>query len=1106
MANYNEQQGLSFKIPQKNNSLPKAEAPILELVTYPFRFYRYCYLSKESKGQTVNVANIFFHWSNISMIPFDKSGFLYIYYEKKLTKDKYDLENGAEYMLKSRQSDNKEPAASTYAKIHPKSPDNLTEGDWDMADYTQFINFNEGDIVWIAYSEVRWSKHFRQRVLNDFEQVKKRFQRLDVSKFTTESDKSVQVLKDYPITNHYAIWEKESPEDSALNIIYGYAQIDGDKYYNFVTAAATLFVDDQCKIVKKENELFQDYIHKISTGIDPETNESCRDSEAYKSLFMSASVLYSVLLDMTDEKKSYSEDNSPIKKAQTYKLEKLLALSERDKMKENIYRLQDEVTLTMNSGWFKIALLEYIDNCGDNRLKGKETIFDYFQKIKHNPYNTDIHIFSFDSYNMSRKSEGFDLTKYDKIIEYSCKCFLFSDKEEEKKYKDIDTSVLTYDDINDNLDTIKLLLNLTITEAELFKHNPKGRSFESIYNALANIEKEDADAINLPADLNNLTSAAARALTFTDNILFYFCMYVTTSEQLHQLLNQVVTHKTLIEDLGLGLVKEKERVDKVLASLYENYDEVMAKLNGELTEAETELRRADAQKNPTSIRKSKKKDKRVEKAQKNRDSKVDEIAATQKEHGAKVKAAKEEHNSIALKYNQKLRTAKWEKGEIERIDIETYKRDTFKTVRKIQKSPLWENIIFSVSMAGVISSVYINYNETRKERSRIMANGLGLTSSIFQLLAVMGDKAVENGLIDWERIAKKLKLKNQNMTLGMRFGFASAIFQIGADLFYAYHAASRGNMNAASLYATSAASLAGATYIFWSISVATRTGATISAPAPYVAGALMVVSIITGIMAGYYDYNDMENFIADSVFGKGGLWTSKELDKTRFDTSFKVGMALYNNKEGYSEESYTGLGFTDANLQNFNEMFDIVRSLYVPFRCVFHGTDAEILKKRKGSDTQLMQYNQFRLYMLCADGIVNNGILEYEVRIYPYGVQGGKGGYFVLKLIPEKHIDKKGKEGILVRFVLNQSDIDTHKRGCDNPGKLPENPYLLALVRIRQEENRYNLEDEREFFPTLRNGEDCFFGFGFHIKCRYRNPRYFSMALKPDRLSNFLKN
>ncbi|MBD8347646.1 toxin VasX [Dysgonomonas sp. HGC4] len=1101
-----------FKIPQKDISQPIAVSHEIKTVSVPFCFFRYTYTkSKEAFKDTVEVGSYIFDHSLVGIMPFDKEGFLYIYYENKGVRDKYDYDYGAEYQLNVFKADNGTYQNAMYTKIHPNSKDTERDIDWNIKGTESHINFDKGDIVWVAFSEVRWSKSFRERIMNDFEMVKKRFQCIDINSFVEESNKVTNPLKAY--SNYYAVWGKKTEASSILDIVHAYTQEEGVREYVFTIASATLFIDDMCNYVQSENEGFKDYIDRISSGIDPETGGKYSDPDEYQALISSASVLYAVLLDMSDRTKSSKEDETPISLVQDQKFHTLLDLINRGKKKEFIWDLQNKVLGMMNSNWFKYTLLEYLDNHETNVLRGQEFILEYYSKIKDDPYMTDMHLFSFDVYDSLRKGTGYNAVKDNAVIKFSCNHFFYSTKEENEKYTTTQAPSITYADITSDFDIIKLLLNTSISEQQLLKHRSKKITIANIYNKLAQLvdknkkgdiqddegeqpdDSPDETETEQPAlsyEMETLVSSAARLVTFTDSILWYFTAYVSSSEYYMQLSAKVDNLKELMKGLNTTKTTQKGILSDTLIQINESYRE---RLNDHQQKIKSTKYEHTQRTKTTNNRQAKKKNDKLAEKKIDYEKAKAGLESVEKSKAKDIDKAGRIYRNAATDIRADFVKHEWDKSKIN-LEMRTYKQETNPEIQAIKNSPIWINLVFGFSCAGVLSSIYIAKNDKSHEVFRFVGNALGISSAFSQFLAVVGEVYFDNHPGKWKEFVGKMKWKNEAMTFGTRVGIVTGIFQAAADLAYSFHNARKGNHDAAIMYAIAGSSMAMASYCLWSISVATRAATPVSAPMPYLAGALMAVSIVTGIAAGFFEYDEFEDFVAASVFSKGGLFNDKTIDTATYNTSYKMGMKIIGKPSDYADEEYTGLGFTNVNLRKFREMYDVIRSLYAPIKCVVHGSGSPI----KGGDLPLIQYNIFRLWIKYDGGMFAREKLEYEARLYPNGTAGSEPIYIHIKLSADKGKTKDG--GTLFRFSVNDSDIVRAGKTDSNQ----RNACLVLLVRVKSLDGGGSfLIDSETTFPASRNGEDCYFGYKIELLRQYYYYSYFSVELQPKPISELLK-
>lgn len=1135
----------TFQISQKNDPEEIAESNELNIVSYPFRFYRFSYIDAKKNNNWVEINEHVINFQNVTLRPFDKSGFLYIYYEKKIIREDTDYDYGAEYWINSISPDNTYyNSGMSYSKIYSTSGDTLNKNDWDISNYATYINFYEGEVIWVAYSPVRWSKSFRERIMTDFNAVKERFQKVDITEYTERAKKIENPIKSDRLTNHYAIWDKDQNSPN-YNITYAYTKENGFIEYICIVQVATLFVDDMCKIINQKNEDYKEYIDKLVVGIEPETNNAYSEPETYRNLFMSASSLYPILLDYPKDKVSKGKDH-PMDLIQKEKFEILLDLENRTMKKDEILESQRNVLyLIFLSKWFRNSLLEFVDSYPSNVQDGKNLLISFYNILKEDPYATDMHIFSEvvhgNHYNPSKDNETIQLTTQH---------YFFSDENEEKKYKNIDPSTLTYKDLASNCDVIKLLLNTIIDEKDLYPDLDPYADINDLYNAVGEWydNNEAEDVFNQIASSFVAPATLVKTIVSVDSILWYFTNFVTTSAHYRQLENNwTAFHSLFNEKTYLKEVKSHE-LDVELEKLKENHDKIIKNHKESLEKANEKYKNdvsKDAKKKKVgkTNRATNKSNNKIEKSRQDIETAKTGLEAAEETKTSALKKEMGDRKIALQRYIDDIEDIKINRGESHILKVR-YENQKFATTRKIADSFLWTRLIVSFSFAGLASSLYIYKTDTNNNDGRIGANVLNIVSSSAQLVAVAASIFIDRYDNRWEKVAKIFHFKSDSiMRLGTRVAIVSTIFQIVADGIYAYGSFQKGNNKAGAAYLMSAVSASGAVYMLCAVAVATRAGAAISAPAPWISLTLFGISLLSGMAASYFEYDEFQNFLASCAFSNVNSFipifgTNRTIEAQKYKTSYSLGVELFKNRDKYAEEEYTGLGFTNIDLTDYNVMRDVIRTFSVPFRCMLKAKGKEIPSPHS-RDWGCIQYTEFNLQLEYYGGMFISEDLECKALLYEFSSDA----YSEKELLLEdfapielfsnfsveesiESIDELQTQSLILPSDHFPSTEDSRPAPITdrfNPTRelhfsLPElflskgmERYLVVMVRIKSQSSRFVEGVGNDYFPSKRRGEDCYFGHCFSIYKDFfrvagsRPNNEMCLELRPDTQSNILK-
>lgn len=1095
----------------------EAKSPPYELNDIPFYFMRYKYYLKDKlqnigkkreddgsiqmvSGQTDISAN----WKTSKLTPFleesfwlqasdfDYTGYLYIFYEKGISSTGTDYE---EFFLRPVYIESNSNIACNHF-LYPTYPYSEKEGyDKAHAEYTEYLNLHPGNVVWVAFSEVRWSDDYRQKIMGNEDALKKRFQKIDVDKYIENCEKIKQEGKTYLsrfIRSEYMEAETHDEETQTYGIKRNTRYFDfcgyidrNEPMYIIALNSPTLLMQDLCQTVIDGNNYFEQYIKDISTGVnpvsvvDPEsgtaTKEKCEDREAYRALFTSASALYTILNET-----KYSDDESYreiINKSQEFKFKKLLDIDNRRYIKREIDQVRVYIQEFFSIPFFQCALLDYYDNIGRRKLEGKEKLQFWLYAFSLDPKSKDVHIYP----NSGGYSEN-DGSFWD----YSKDFFFYRDASEESKYQNIDAKNLQYKDIlGYNLDIKKLLINAVITEKDLFPLKSEDER--------ARLFSELNDQGNLAGSLTDDTSRAARLLISIENMFVYFSVYVRTKNEWQQLKDQAASIRETLKRNDLDFKSNSLNLDKdfddKVKNILERFDADVEEINSKRQNVENDAGKIKDK----GYHSHEQKVNRSEETQLDLEQKKAELQK-QEEFDRVNKNYSKKDSKLAKQYarDHKMQVVRQDKL---RIEFDTLEMNANKRTYDIYTSPSWARTIRAISYAGLIAGYYAAMTNEKDNTLDNLAHDANILSGVTQVFSVLIAKN-EVALDVVTGTSKKIPWS-------FRFSYLSTGAQIVADFLFCFASFKRRDYRAASLYFTSASS--GMIVLIFSLrgaSVAFGTAGRVTIPAPWVAAIATAISIVTGVLASFLEQTDLESMVKGSVFANGrrggifGIKTNLTLDENKFKTSFQVGDHLYKKRESFATNEFDGFGFTGANLTQFPVMLDVIRSMSGIFKMKLKGRNAE-----KIGNGKWMQYNRFRLWFAYPQNMFDGCTIEYEVRIYPFGVNKDTEAnkeYFIWEIGSPTPFENQTPSGIEFEFVVNPHEIKqkTAEKGWTSKGMIINNPAMVVLGRL--------VSATGDVFPSVNKGMAHYYGININLQSPYRLPIYFELLGKPKSINDIL--
>lgn len=1099
----------------------EAISPPYELINIPFYFMRYRYYLKDKlwnigkkreeegffqieSGQTDSSAN----WKtpkltpflernfNLSVNDFERPGHLYIFYEvgKSSTGKDYD-----EFFLDPAfyASDRKDPWEH-YLQVHIPGCDEK-EKDSHYNEYTFYLNLHPGNIVWVAFSEVRWSDEYREKIMGNKDALKKRFQKIDVDKYI-ENCKNIKHEGITSLTRFIKCEYRETEthdEEKELFMdkrktryveYYGYIADPHDPIYIVALDCPTLLMDDLCNAVLDGYNNFEQYIKDISTGVNPEpvfdkekktsTKEKCEDQQAYKCLFTSASLLYTILNEC-----KYSDDKKYkdiIKASQEFKFEKLLDIDKRRYIKRELDQLRIYIKEFFSLPLLKCSLLDYYDNIGRRKLEGKRHILFWMNVLSLDPKTIDSHIYPY--------MGGYSEYEFN-IRDFCKKSFFYNNETQKNEYENVDPQKLQYDDILDyKLDITKLLLNSIITEKDLYPLRKEEERLQLFYECG---EKEE----DLADMVNDKLSLAARLLLNIENMFVYFSMHVSTTHEWQQLKNQANCILDTLKKNDLEFRQNSMTMDDDFNSKVEG---VLGRHDAEINEIKAKRSNLD---NDPKTKGNKDYHSHESKVRRYEETQLDlaEMKANL-QMDEELKELTKSHNHNQTKLNKKYVFS----SEVQavnqqklRIEFDTLEKNINKKTYDIYTSTAWARTIRAISYAGAIAGLYSAINSDRSNNVEKWANTINVLSGVVQVYSILVAK---------NEIALDIVTNTKGkIPWSVRLGYLSTLVQVIADFLYGWASLNRRDYRAAALYfTTSVTAMVVLVYSLRGASVAFGTAGEVTIPAPWVAGIAIAISIVTGVLAGYLEQADLETFVKGSVFAKGrrggllGLKTNLNLNENEFKTSFQVGNYLYKKRKSFATTEFEGFGITEANLTKFPIMLDVLHSMSGIFKMKLKGMRAE-----KIGDGEYMQYVRFRLWFSSPEKIFKECTIEYEVRIYPYGINEeieANKEYLVWDIGGGTPYRQQEPHGVEFRFTVDSYYL---KQKADEKGLAPRGisfgyPTMVILARL--------VSANGVVLPSENKHGACYYGINISLVQPFNYRAWFQMLGEPDGLRNILFN
>lgn len=363
-------------------------------------------------------------------------GYLYLFYEKKDGAEPEEEEQWEEYYIHPnsliRNTDDGSPQLDEdgkrqfqeldadngyYYRVVKKQrhPDNRCFVTYESIDNpADFIEFSTTDIVWVAYSPVQWSADYLKKTMENKKRREMRFQKLNVAEWLKKG-------KQY-FTGNVAdtIWELpweqkvKNPkiidyrsEGSKFNF-YSYKTKgdtkDPDTYY-FTLNAPINMVSDCIVEIDMQTE---DFVKLTDSLMFFDSEANTDDKEQYNALYVSAMALYHLLYTKGSKMAKYAKDNL----IQYEKLDLLLAISERTKLKNKLLLYRDSLKALIESDYYQHTLMDFYDNIPPRIIEGKNIALKHMLTLMFKPSKVDRNLLLPDEVEQWKKREN----RWDKFV------------------------------------------------------------------------------------------------------------------------------------------------------------------------------------------------------------------------------------------------------------------------------------------------------------------------------------------------------------------------------------------------------------------------------------------------------------------------------------------------------------------------------------------------------------------------------------------------------------------------------------------------------------------------------------------------------------------
>lgn len=344
-----------------------------------------------------------------------RNGYVYIYEKLSLTEDKSKI---SEYKVTNGQlSENLWTKEAKDKKLDIREPKKVN-------DLNDFHLIDDGsDEVWIAFSDIQWSFEYATNTFKDTAFMEERFTRLSMGSWYSDYD-SGKETKDASLFSlsgglpyYAAAWHIEK-KSQCLDRISSYWEQDKNITIKNATnenegnqnLTVYLSVDDPvgCAfdviedldslynqlnayiISMSSSKNYEEALEALENGEEIQIDYSSKKEMQYNSMFMTAISIFNLLYEQ-----SGSDMDDCRKAIQTDKLLKLLAVNERQKIRDQILgknslpSVRDALGEILSSNYYQNVLNDYYFNTNENVADGESIVILQHYKLKMLPHYID---------------------------------------------------------------------------------------------------------------------------------------------------------------------------------------------------------------------------------------------------------------------------------------------------------------------------------------------------------------------------------------------------------------------------------------------------------------------------------------------------------------------------------------------------------------------------------------------------------------------------------------------------------------------------------------------------------------------------------------------
>lgn len=1017
----------------------------------------------------------YFNWAGVDL----NDGYLYIYHEKKASKDKLDGKNWSEYLVREGVSTTNAEgdtvsSLTKFYKVQWEDQDHRApKMDVGADEDNSYIVFDHGDIVWIAFSEVQWSAAYLKKIMGNTENVKNRFQKLDIDEYVEVCD---SIPYDRDKFSSRAKWLCDHQNNDKSLLFYSYSDFgnslhDANKLYEFHLNTAIKCTEDIISEFDYQVKALAKIMENLEKGTDPaDPAYQCPNPEEFKALFETAQFLYPLLYDENGAFKKFA------KHVQKGKIEKVLGIEQRKAMRDILKAIRADLFRMILSHFYQNTLIDYLDNTEENKAQGQFLVVNHQQKLGTNPVVFDP--------NIDLPSKIIDPEK-DFITQFVKHAFF--DKDNLPETKDIVPKPLHESEVE--LWQIQLITNRLLTEyVDLDKVKEElPRKIE--------INKTVYEKLNF--GFEDFIFISSKVLFCIDSCLTFYIKMVKTFEEhekVHNLQLNLFDRSNKVKQTAQSMRTNLKNAQNMLLSeineLYKNSNlasHVKFKNIEELSQSIIDylynLKLAQDKLNGSALSNNVKPEQL--------DGLADIVAKENTAKGKNTIDGINKKESIILKKLEE-KTIKNE-ATLSKTHINLKEFDKKMMRKEFQESVQWKTVTFSLAIVNLTGAIY-DLAKNGSEMSTFEV-GLGIGSiggGFVDLLSLVTSYTSTTRIETW--VLKLFKAKNPAMTVSMRIGYVGMGFSAALDIATSIHRSMRLDHDAAAAYLASAALGVGALYSFHMMGCLAYAGG-MAGP---IGVALAVLGVAVAFLAAYLTDDDIEAFLKQCVFtasssGFLGLGKTKKINTNA--ASHLVARELYDKRDELAFDDYKGVNWVEMNLRVFVNMLDVAVSLTMPVEFDLDATGWRHLDDNscmyRGKDTILLHRLKLKYQYYGALNLATT--FEQEIRIYPYGTEYKK-DWFALKARDCKpyETEKNYRE---FRYIID-NELDEFYKNKKNQ-KIDSDPKSIIIENIATSNTRpdpvivfmgyFKYTDNRKY-PLPRNGKDRYYGMKSRLVKIYSSP------------------